>query len=384
MKKILCFIICAALLAAALAACGTQGGSKNEHTIYIRDEYKHDGVTATFFNSNGGDKKEVKAKPAESTEKYTEFTCAADPTLYDRVILTTDDKDTVELAFNEHTHGWVLNSQRVWPNDSGCDPPKTDRHTFEYENRTKNVFIWTPDDYDPKGEKCAVIYMPDGQNLFVPTATSTGSWAVAESARAMLEESDIRTVIVGIETDGAWRDSELTPDIGEVQSEEYKDGKGEYFSDFVVNTVMPYIEENYNVYTDREHTHICGSSSGGIESFYIAMEHPDKFGSVGALSPAFILYGDKTWEKYLSEKDFSAGYPTVYMYCGNSKTDELEQLLYAGTVSMSSTLKKAGYPEDKYVTKIYEDGGHKELYWRVIFPDYLRYAFPVTSDYPER
>ena len=67
MKKILCLIICAALLAAALASCGTQGGSKNEHTIYIRDEYKHDGVTATFFNSNGGDKKEVKAKPAEST-----------------------------------------------------------------------------------------------------------------------------------------------------------------------------------------------------------------------------------------------------------------------------------------------------------------------------
>ena len=384
MKKILCFIICAALLAAALAACGTQGGSKNEHTIYIRDEYKHDGVTATFFNSNGGDKKEVTAKKTDSSTEYTEFTCAADPSLYDRVILTVDDEDTIELAFNEHVHGWVLNSQRVWPDDTGYDSPKTDRKVFDYENRTKNVFIWTPDDYDPKGEKCAVIYMPDGQNLFVPTATSTGSWAVAESARAMLEESDIRTVIVGIETDGAWRDSELTPDIGEVQSEEYKDGKGEYFSDFVVNTVMPYIEENYNVYTDREHTHICGSSSGGIESFYIAMEHPDKFGSVGALSPAFILYDDKTWEKYLSEKDFSAGYPTVYMYCGNSKTDELEQLLYTGTVSMGATLKKAGYPGDKYVTKIYEDGGHKELYWRVIFPDYLRYAFPSTSDYPER
>ncbi len=72
------------------------------------------------------------------------------------------------------------------------------------------------------------------------------------------------------------------------------------------------------------------------------------------------------------------------MYCGNSKTDELEQLLYTGTVSMGATLKKAGYPGDKYVTKIYEDGGHKELYWRVIFPDYLRYAFPSTSDYPER
>ena len=59
---------------------------------------------------------------------------------------------------------------------------------------------------------------------------------------------------------------------------------------------MKYINKNYNTYTDKEHTAICGSSSGGLEAFYIGMEHSDKFSSIGALSPAFLLFNENTWK----------------------------------------------------------------------------------------
>lgn len=49
--------------------------------------------------------------------------------------------------------------------------------------------------------------------------------------------------------------------------------------------LMPYIEENYSVYTDREHTAIAGLSLGGRESIYIGRTMYDKFAYIGSFSP---------------------------------------------------------------------------------------------------
>ncbi len=386
MKKVLCMLLCAALAALLLASCGEeQPTTKKGHIIYALDENNSESVTATFLSTNGGEPYEVKMTKQETTPKGTMFSAIADTEQYDRVKFTCGDNTTEELSFNDYVAGWVLGPRHFYPYDSGYDEPKYTRVSFDYEDRTKDILIWTPDNYDSSEERqYSVIYMTDAQNLFSREATSYGSWGVAESIRAMMIPNVNPCIIVGIENADGWRDNELTPDIGEVQSGSadsgnYKDGHGKYFSDFVVNTVKPYIEENYNVYTDREHTHICGSSSGGIESFYIAMEHPDLFASVGALSPAFILYSDKTWVDYLSKKDFSKNAPFVYLYCGNSSADGLEQMLYSGTVTMPDNLKKIGYPEDKVVMKLYDEGVHNEMYWRAVFPDYLKYAFPKQA-----
>ena len=376
-KRIICLLIIAVIAVMPLCACSESG-----HTLYVKDEYKNDSMKATFLNSDTGEKKEVNMKKLEPGDDYTEFSCAADTSKYDRVILGSGEDNTIELAFNDYVSGWELSSRRFYPYTYGKESsePKYKRQTFDYQKRTKDVLIWTPEDYDAESEeKYSVIYMTDGQNLFDTSATSTGSWGVAESALAMMSQTDYKFIIVGIANADGWRDDELTPDIGEVLSEEYEDGHGEYFCDFLVKTVKPYIEENYNVYTDREHNSVCGSSSGGIESFYIAMEHPDLFGSVGALSPAFLLYSDRTWIDYLGKRDFSAGHPFVYIYSGSSKTDSLESMIALQAEVMPDNLATIGYPEDKIVYKEYTDGVHNEMYWRAVFPDYLKYAFPTAK-----
>ncbi len=382
MKRGLCIMLCTIISLLSLAACG--GADDNTPLFLVTDKASRENVTATFKNSDSGETLEVKLQKKDSSDdSYASFSGHADTALYDRVVITADSIETEELAYNDYVRAWDLTSGRAYPGTEEYDP-KYERKTFDYEKRTKDILIWTPEDYDAaSAEKYSVIYMTDGQNLFNRAATSTGSWAVAESALAMAQNGGEKCIIVGIENADGWRDNELTPDIGEVTQSDYADGHGEYFSDFVVDTVMPYINENYNVYTDREHTHVCGSSSGGIESFYIAMEHPDKFASVGALSPAFLLFTDETWVEYLGGKDFSAGYPTVYLYCGNSSADQLEQVLYQQTVTMPGNLKKIGYPEDKIITKLYDDGVHNEMYWRAVFPDYLKYAFPKAADSEE-
>ena len=377
MKRILSVVLCIILIA-ALAACGEE---QKGNVFFVVDTKCRDDMTALFKSTDSDETQEVKMTKQESNDDSVTFACYADPDRFDRVVLTSGDDSTIELAYNAYVAGWVLDEHRFTPYDTGYPEPKYERKSFDYEKRTKDVLIWVPDTYDPSSDKkYSVIYMTDGQNLFNPSATSTGSWGAAESVRAMVAQTNQNDcIIVGIENADGWRDDELTPDIGEVLSEDYKNGHGEYFSDFVVDTVMPYINENYNVYTDREHTHVAGSSSGGIESFYIAMAHPDKFASVGALSPAFLLYSDDTWVEWLSGQDYSENAPFVYLYCGNGSGDMLEQQLYAGTKAMPDNLKKIGYPEDKVVMKLYEDGLHNEMYWRAVFPDYLKYAFPITQ-----
>lgn len=49
--------------------------------------------------------------------------------------------------------------------------------------------------------------------------------------------------------------------------------------------LMPYIEANYSVYTDREHTAIAGLSLGGRESIYIGRTMYEEFAYIGSFSP---------------------------------------------------------------------------------------------------
>jgi len=65
-----------------------------------------------------------------------------------------------------------------------------------------------------------------------------------------------------------------------------------FYDDFredLINNLMPYMEENFNVATGRENTAVCGFSMGGRESLYIGISKPEFFGYVGGLCPAFGL-----------------------------------------------------------------------------------------------
>ena len=388
MKKIICLLL-TIVFVFSFAACSStkntdSADSANKHTLYIKDDGKHESIEVTFLSTDTGDSETVEAKKLESDDDAAIFSCEGDTAKFDRVIITYSEKGvTPELAFNDYVNGWELGPHEFMPftYEGVNDAPTYKWERFDYENnRKKEIDIWVPEDYDENSEeKYSVIYMTDAGNLFDPSATATGSWGVAEAVRGMMKESANKCIIVGIENPPVFRDEELTPNLGKSTQDSYDNGKGIEFCEFVYDVVVPYIEENYNVYTDPAHNAICGSSSGGIECFYIGMEHPEKFGTIGALSPAFGLFDNATWDKYLAEKDFSAGYPFIYIYCGNSSADQLEQFLLKGAQDMPSNLKKIGYPEDKIVVKVYDKGLHKEMYWRAVFPEFLKYMFPKNQ-----
>lgn len=58
------------------------------------------------------------------------------------------------------------------------------------------------------------------------------------------------------------------------------------------NDLMPFINSKYSVKEGRENTAIAGLSMGGKESLYIGFKNLDKFGYIGAFSPAPGLLQD--------------------------------------------------------------------------------------------
>ena len=66
------------------------------------------------------------------------------------------------------------------------------------------------------------------------------------------------------------------------------DGWGGLYGEFIINTLKPYIDENYLTKPERENTFIGGSSMGGLISFYVGLKHKDIFGHNMAMSSSFL------------------------------------------------------------------------------------------------
>ena len=133
---------------------------------------------------------------------------------------------------------------------------------------------------------------------------------------------------------------------------------------------MPYVEENYNVYTDAEHTSLAGSSLGGLETFYTVLAHPDKFGTGGVMSPTFDMFAEKEWKEFLKDKTDMKNAPFLYFYAGGYSSDNGDV-----TMEMNNRLIESGYPKDKLVFCKYEPGEHMIEYWRSIYPEFLEAVF---------
>ena len=311
-----------------------------------------------------------------------------DTSRYDRIIFTDGTNQTVNVPVNKASSGFYISddgntkAMRVGTYAyTGSDSGKIIKTNLNYPSGgTKKIWIWTPADYNAAGDKFRTLYVLDGQNLFDDDhSDGYGGWEVTDAVESMMSNGGRGTIIVGIDNGSSARDSELTPNIGDVvpsYAKDFSNGTGETFSNFFVNTVMPYVQANYNSSKAAVDNMIAGSSSGGIESFYIGMEHKDKFGMIGALSPAFLLYSDSVWNSYLSKYDLaSSDMPRIYMYSG--RLDDLEKNIYSSTVSMLNRLTNSGYNTDKLKLSIEDNAEHNEAFWRIIFPECISWLLDI-------
>lgn len=363
-----------------------KGGTSEvkNYTLTIRDAEKTPEMTAVFYNTQSGKTEEVKMTKVGEDDACFTYTCEGDPSAYNMFHLSYNGGETLDVTFNTFTEAWYLYERELLPCKKDgvyVEKPEYKTVALKFNGFDKNVHIWTPENYDANAaDKYSVIYMLDGQTV-IDAELDPGnnrSWSVAQHVTSMMDVTDYKAILVCVETMGSdegkySRDDELVPDIGFSEEMKKKSGSqfmAKEFGDFISNTVVNYVEENYNVYKDAEHRSICGSSLGGLASFYIGLEHSETFGTLGALSSTFSVGNEELWTNYLTPKLKEKNLPFIFMYDGSYYNDN-----GAFSEMMNNLLIKSGYPKDQLVFCKYEPGKHEVPRWSGIYPQFLEAMF---------
>ncbi len=366
-------------------------------TVSFKNNQNWSQVEATLSSTESEQTQTISLVDSYTSEDNTQvYPINVDLSQYDRISFSDGDThQSVCAPVTRANEGYeMFDDYRLSFFNDADDPAGTlEQFTLPYGDGTdRQITVFLPPGYSADNtDPYPTIYMMDGQSLFDPSSTDHGDWSVDETVTAEVKNGLRGQVIVAIDNGDDRRDSELTPNLGQTvpEYEEYNGGTGQAFSDFVVSTLMPYMNEHYNVSDNREDTVIAGSSSGGIEAFYIGMEHMDLFGGIAALSPAFMLYDDATWQAYFSSIDFSNPdmLPKLYIYNGEGQESpqeaydeigaQLEQELYDGAAAMVDRLAALGYPQEKVKFTVLPEGIHNEGYWRIFFPEAISFLYDI-------
>ena len=134
--------------------------------------------------------------------------------------------------------------------------------------------------------------------------------------------------------------------------------------EFIIQTLKPYIDAHFRTKPERKHTHIAGSSMGGLVSLYGALHFANIFGSAGIFSPALWLVPNAL-NQLQSIAAQNEQYPQRFYFYGGAR-EGCQMVENIG--KMVDML--AQYPYYKMTIAIDGEGEHSEEHWRDKFAHY--------------
>lgn len=242
------------------------------------------------------------------------------------------------------------------------------------EKEERKVRIYLPSNYC-KCNKYPVIYMLDGKNLFDKYTSFMGEWGVDEIIEELIEENKKSYIVVGIDSDPTelGRIEEMLPSANNTtlidNLPEKLNAKGEILGNWIVNELKSNIDKLLSTLPEKENTVICGSSMGGLFSFYMGVKYKNTFGKVGAFSPAFCLYENDYFKEELKKmKTLNLG--KMYLLVGNIEYENqfIHLTEYTYNFLNQKGLEKANL---KYIHDL--NGIHHESFWNKYFKDFLEF-----------
>lgn len=252
---------------------------------------------------------------------------------------------------------------------------------------SRDITIYLPENYGEYKGKFNVIYMHDGENLFEPSKSlSHADWGADNTIEALIKTGKVPpAIIVGISSTPLRGREYLPQKFFDLQPEKYKKihekvWNGTPMSDqylkFIVKELKPYIDVNFNVFTDRKHTFIMGSSMGGLISLYAQMEYPKVFGASASLSmhwllsfpderqdPEFIEAVTDSVMKYLKSAKYSPNFNRVYIDYGDQTLDEFYPPFASSFKAKFDTSYKP--KSDRFEFLFFTGTEHSEKAWAI-------------------
>jgi predicted alpha/beta superfamily hydrolase len=251
----------------------------------------------------------------------------------------------------------------------------------------RTVDVWLPSTYS-KEKKYSVLYMHDGQMLFDASSTwNKQEWKVDEVASQLMQENKVNDfIVVAIWNIPNLRHMDLYPKKPyqllsnetqekiqvEVKKTQFpfddKKINSDNYLKFIVKEVKPFIDANYSVFTDANHTAIMGSSMGGLISMYAICEYPEIFGKAACLSTHWVGFRDfennpipESFFAYMMKNLPNAATHKIYFDYG---TETLDASYLKYEYRVDEVVQSKGFDQKNYKNLKFEGENHSEASWQ--------------------
>lgn len=135
-------------------------------------------------------------------------------------------------------------------------------------NSTRRLHVWTPAGYEKSDEALPVFYLIHGGG------DTDNAWPTVGCAGHILDnllaEGKIKPMVV-VMPNGSIEGADLYAEVP-------------LFEKDLTGSIIPFIESNYRVLTDKDHRALAGLSMGGLETLETFMAHPDMFAYINVMS----------------------------------------------------------------------------------------------------
>lgn len=230
--------------------------------------------------------------------------------------------------------------------------------------KTRRISALLPHDYETSDKHYPVLYLQDGQNLFDENAPY-GNWGL-DKKMAMLSEKKLGDlIIITIDHAEEERILEFTPS----EPTRLGVGDGKKYVRFLVDTLKPYVDQNFRTKPERAFTGLGGSSMGGLISVYAGLIAPATYSKLMIFSPSLWVVPNMRFHTM----NFHHTWDTkIYLYGGKGEGSGMVPSLKR----LKSTIEQQGSTANiDFNLSIDPDGKHNESRWGEEFPKAVEWLF---------
>jgi len=143
-----------------------------------------------------------------------------------------------------------------------------------FENTIRNWWVYVPDQYDAE-QPAALMVFQDGKRM----SDKKGRWRIPTVLDNLIAAGAMPPTIAVFLDPGHHKNKPSVKNKSSNRSYEY-DNLGDRYTRFLLEEILPVVEQRYNVSDDPAMRGIGGSSSGAICAFTAAWNRPDVFSKV--------------------------------------------------------------------------------------------------------
>jgi enterochelin esterase-like enzyme len=199
-----------------------------------------------------------------------------------------------------------------------------------------------------------VIYCQDGEDFI------NFGRIVTQLTRLVLDEGVEPAIIAAVDVNKTVRTEEYSPEGSRFAA----------YSRFFAEELIPFVEERYPVRRDTDSRLLAGDSLGGTVSLHLALDRPDLFTRVLALSGAFL---PSTQERVRRESDLS--WLELYMLIGLQEENVETTRGIFDFLTCNRVSRQLLEERHARLTYLEKDGKHLWGFWQNELPDALHHFF---------